>query len=153
MANNGYEFKKLSGVEAVETAGNTANVLVEENGEIKKVPKSQFGGGGGAVVGALADMPDVVIVTATETTLSANKTFAEIMSMILDSKVSYAAYCGMGDGFMILPILALAPFSAAGETVLNDTAEYLMFLIDMNGTQLKFYMQKDGTITPTQPWE
>lgn len=152
MAYNGYEFKKLSGVEAVETAGNTANVLVEENGEIKKVPKSQFGGGGG-VVGALADMPDVVILTTTATTLSANKTFAEILSLILANTVSYAAFCGMGDGYMILPILGLAPLSATGEMVLNDTAEYLMFLIDMNGTQLKFYMQKDGTITPTQPWE
>ena len=153
MANNGYEFKKLSDVATVETAGNTANVLVEENGEIKKVPKSQFGGGGGAVAGALADMPDVVILTATATTLSANKTFAEILSMILANTVSYAAYCGMGDGYMILPVLGLAPFSAAGKMVLDDTAEYLMFLIDMNGTQIKFYMQKDGTMTPAQPWE
>ena len=152
MANSGYEFKRLSDVETVETAGSTANVLLEENGAIKKVPKSQFGSAGGGA-GALADMPDVVILTATATTLSANKTFAEILSMILANTVSYAAYCGMGDGYMILPVLGLAPFSAAGKMVLDDTAEYLMFLIDMNGTQLKFYMQKDGTITPTQPWE
>lgn len=38
------EFKKLSDVEVVETVSDSANVLIEENGVIKKVPKSQVGG-------------------------------------------------------------------------------------------------------------
>ena len=38
------EFKKLSEVQLVEGAVDTANVLIEENGEIKRVPKTQVGG-------------------------------------------------------------------------------------------------------------
>lgn len=40
------EFKKLSEVEQIETASDNATVLVEENGEIKRVPKNEVGGGG-----------------------------------------------------------------------------------------------------------
>lgn len=41
-----YEFKKLSDVAAVETPADTANVLIEEDGVIKKAPKSAVGGAG-----------------------------------------------------------------------------------------------------------
>ena len=40
------EFKKLSDVEAVEAVSESANVLIEEDGAIKKAPKSQIGGAG-----------------------------------------------------------------------------------------------------------
>lgn len=39
-----YEFKKLNDVEIVETPIDTANVLIEEDGVIKKAPKSAIGG-------------------------------------------------------------------------------------------------------------
>lgn len=40
------EFKKLSEVAALEEAAETAHVLIEENGEIYRVPKTAVGGGG-----------------------------------------------------------------------------------------------------------
>ena len=40
------EFKKLSEVEQIETASDNATVLVEEGGEIKRVPKKEVGGAG-----------------------------------------------------------------------------------------------------------
>ena len=40
------EFKKLSDVEIVETPAETANVLIEEDGVIKKAPKTAVGGSG-----------------------------------------------------------------------------------------------------------
>jgi hypothetical protein len=43
-----YEFKKLSDVDIVETPSETANVLIEEDGVIKKAPKTAVGGGGSA---------------------------------------------------------------------------------------------------------
>lgn len=43
------EFKKLSEVEKLETASDDASVLVEEGGEIKRVPKKEVGGAGGYV--------------------------------------------------------------------------------------------------------
>lgn len=41
-----YEFKKLSDVEVIAEPTETANVLIEENGIIKKAPKTAVGGGG-----------------------------------------------------------------------------------------------------------
>jgi hypothetical protein len=49
------EFKKLSDVEVVETPTDTANVLIEEDGVIKKTPKTAVGGDGG---------PDAVITSS-----------------------------------------------------------------------------------------
>ena len=40
------EFKKLSEVTVLEEAAETAHVLIEENGEIYRVPKSLVGGKG-----------------------------------------------------------------------------------------------------------
>lgn len=44
-----FEFKKLSDVEVVAEPSESANVLIEENGVIKKAPKTAVGGTGGAV--------------------------------------------------------------------------------------------------------
>lgn len=41
------EFTRLSEVAVVETANDEDKVLIEQNGEIKRVPKTQVGGGAG----------------------------------------------------------------------------------------------------------
>lgn len=41
-----YEFKKLSDVDVVSEPSEVANVLIEENGVIKKAPKTAVGGSG-----------------------------------------------------------------------------------------------------------
>ena len=41
-----YEFKKLKDVAVAETVTDKANVLIEENGVIKKAPKNAIGGAG-----------------------------------------------------------------------------------------------------------
>lgn len=43
------EFKKLSDVEVVAEPTESANVLIEENGVIKKTPKTAVGGSGGGL--------------------------------------------------------------------------------------------------------
>lgn len=40
------DFKKLSEVDLVEEVSNTANVLIEENGQIKRASKTKVGGAG-----------------------------------------------------------------------------------------------------------
>lgn len=40
------EFTRLADVEVVETANDTDKVLIEQNGEIKRVPKTEVGGSG-----------------------------------------------------------------------------------------------------------
>jgi hypothetical protein len=44
------EFTRLAEVEVVETANNTDKVLIEQNGEIKRVPKTEVGGSGGGML-------------------------------------------------------------------------------------------------------
>lgn len=44
------EFKKLSEVEVLETSSDNATVLVEEGGDIKRVPKKEVGGAGGYIL-------------------------------------------------------------------------------------------------------
>lgn len=39
-----YEFTKLNAVESIEELSDSANILVEENGVIKKVSKDAIGG-------------------------------------------------------------------------------------------------------------
>ena len=39
-----YEFKKISEVEVLETVSDEAHVLVEEDGAVKRVPKTEVGG-------------------------------------------------------------------------------------------------------------
>lgn len=57
-----YEFKKLSNVDIVETPSETANVLIEEDGVIKKAPKTAVGGAGGS------DEYDMVILAGGRST-------------------------------------------------------------------------------------
>ena len=55
-----YEFKKLSDVEVVAEPIETANVLIEEDGVVKKAPKSAIGG---------ASIPEIILkVTYNEDT-------------------------------------------------------------------------------------
>lgn len=42
------EFIRLADVDVVETANDTDKVLIEQNGEIKRVPKTEVGGSGGS---------------------------------------------------------------------------------------------------------
>lgn len=58
------EFKKLGAVEAVETASDTASVLIEENGVIKRAPKDEIGGG--IKVASTAKVGQTIVVKAVD---------------------------------------------------------------------------------------
>lgn len=55
-----YEFKKLSDVAAVKTPADTANVLIEEGGVIKKVAKKSVGETSDAIIGKIAAVDTAV---------------------------------------------------------------------------------------------
>lgn len=67
------EFKKLAGVDTVETATDAANVLIEEGGTIKRVPKTEVGGSGGE--------PEVVIID----TLGSTEHIGYVRQKMIDS--------------------------------------------------------------------
>lgn len=58
-----YEFKKLGDVEVVETPMDTANVLIEEDGVIKKVAKGEVGG---VKVASTAEVGQTIVVKAVD---------------------------------------------------------------------------------------
>lgn len=58
-----YEFKKLGDVEVVETPMDTANVLIEEDGVIKKVAKDEVGG---VKVASAAEVGQTIVVKAVD---------------------------------------------------------------------------------------
>lgn len=56
------EFKKLSEVDVLETASDNATVLIEEGGDIKRVPKKEVGGAGGYIATlTVADLETPVV--------------------------------------------------------------------------------------------
>ena len=72
-----HEFKKLGDVEIAEAISESANVLIEENGAIKRVPKSAVGGGGGMGV---SNMLVTVVPTNTDAgiVMVPSHTYAEV---------------------------------------------------------------------------
>lgn len=56
------EFKKLSAVEAVETVSETAYVLIEEDGVVKRAPKDEVGG----IKVASAEVGQTIVVKAVD---------------------------------------------------------------------------------------
>lgn len=57
------EFKKLSAVEAVASVADTASVLIEENGVIKRAPKGEVGG---VKVASTAEVGQTIVVKAVD---------------------------------------------------------------------------------------
>lgn len=57
------EFKKLSAVEAVNTVSDTASVLIEEDGVIKRAPKGEVGG---VKVASTAEVGQTIVVKAVD---------------------------------------------------------------------------------------
>lgn len=66
------EFTRLADVDVVETANDTDKVLIEQNGEIKRVPKTEVGGAGGStlIVDASLDMETEAIIATANMTLT-----------------------------------------------------------------------------------
>ena len=72
-------FKKLGEVTLAENASDSANVLIEESGEIKRVPKTEVGG---SDTGRFT----VTLTTTDGTNWTADKTFDEISSAYMNGK-------------------------------------------------------------------
>jgi hypothetical protein len=79
------EFKKLSEVEQIESASDNATVLIEEGGEIKRVPKKEVGGGGAikTVIIKSSDYDNAVAGVATMATAAPAATL-ECINMTFD---------------------------------------------------------------------
>lgn len=70
------EFKKLSDVEVVKAPADNANILIEDNGVIKKVPKTTIG--------------NFIIINTSIEEATCNKTYDEVIKMYCDGTIDCA---------------------------------------------------------------
>lgn len=79
-------YKKITDVESVSSTTETMNVLVEDNGSLKKVPAANMGGGSGGSIGGI-----FVLTSITDsygnTTYSANMTYEELRNAIANNGI------------------------------------------------------------------
>lgn len=88
------EFKKLAGIDTVETATDAANVLIEEGGTIKRVPKTEVGGSGGGE-------PEVVIIDRSGGTEHIGYV-KQKMTDSLDNNIPTIFYLKLNDGIYLV---------------------------------------------------
>ncbi len=83
------EFKKLSEVEQIETTSDNATVLVEEGGEIKRVPKKEVGGAG---VGGYVIKLGSSSVTATDYGFDCSDNYDELYEILVSGGSAWVDY-------------------------------------------------------------
>ena len=105
------EFKKLSEVTTLEEAAETAHVLIEENGEIYRVPKTAVGGGnvGGIKTAIIRDSGYLNRIAGVSTMVGGgpavtyeclNMTFEEAYETMANGEPLMAVGMLTGDGAM-----------------------------------------------------
>jgi hypothetical protein len=82
------EFTRLADVEVVETAADADKVLIEQNGEIKRVPKTEVGGSGNILIIDVSVDTDTSVATGT-TNMPLDETIAAIANRELTGAVAY----------------------------------------------------------------
>ena len=134
------EFTKLSDVEVVETPTDTANVLIEENGVIKKAPKTAVSGGYDAVITLSEDSEGSHLCTLTEGSYETLKSLidnGEVPNVLITGEWSY------GDVYKV---------NGHSSSCCYNTVNYG---IDIEATFLGgnnyFRLMPDGTLTDN--WE
>lgn len=142
------EFMKLADVEVVETATETDKVLIEQNGEIKRVPKTEVGGGG-AIKTVIIKSSDYDNAIAGVQTMSSapkitykciNMTFEEAYQTMANGEpLSVMGMLVSNDAFACTTI-ALASF---GGTILGVPCIVISFI----RPQINLYWTSDGLST------
>lgn len=98
------EFTRLADVEVVETATDVDKVLIEQNGEIKRVPKTEVGGSGGG--GSL-----IITVNEDGSAFTANMTLTEAIEAFNKRELAGAAIYFPQQGMTLLVCCILADYS------------------------------------------
>lgn len=152
-------FKKLGEVTLAENASDSANVLIEESGEIKRVPKTEVGGGGvktaiikssaydemlSYITGETDTMPDTSSVTYS----CINMTFEEAeQCMTSGTPINFELYTGV-DG-----VILMTNSNRVGlmDSSLSGSISFITLLFTVSSiTKLTLYWTAEG-ISTTSP--
>lgn len=147
------EFKKLSEVTALEEAAETAYVLIEENGEIYRVPKTAVGGAG-IKTAIIRDSEYLNMIAGVSTTSAAAPEYTyECINMTFEE-----AYETMvnGEPLMVVGMLtAEGGMNIQGISIFVGTAAYGVpcIIVGFELANIFLYWTADGlsTSAPEQP--
>lgn len=146
------EFKKLSEVAVLEEASETAHVLIEENGEIYRVPKTAVGGGnvGGIKTAIIRDSKYLNVIAGVSTMTSHTPAVTyECINMTFEE-----AYETMANGEPLNVVGMLTdrePANILGMVFFGGTAEFgvpcIVVLFKLTSNAITLFWTADGLST------
>lgn len=111
------DFQKLSEVTRIEEVSDTASVLVEENGEIYRVPKTAVGGDGAIKTAIIRDSEYMNMIAGLQTLIAAPEYTYECLNMTFEE-----AYEIMANGE---PLSVFGMFAGEGAACLYGAAVFI----------------------------
>lgn len=152
------EFKKLSEVEQIETASDNATVLVEEGGEIKRVPKKEVGGAGIATAiikdsnynNAISGLQTLISEAPEVTYECINMTFEEAYQTMANGE----PLAVMGMLVTEVPFNMYGEIAFTGDSIFYESAEPtpgIKCLIINFSDYVTLFWTENG-ISTNQPW-
>ena len=144
------EFKKLSEVTTLEEAAETAHVLIEENGEIYRVPKTAVGGAGGGIKTAIirdSGYSNAIAGVSTMASAAPEVTY-ECINMTFEEAYETMA---KGEPLNVVCMLTdMGPANTLGMVFFSGTAEFGVPCIVVIFRNIELYWTADGLST-SQP--
>lgn len=154
------EFKRLAEVTAAEEAAETANVLIEEGGEIKRVPKTAVGGASAGPVFTRVEASTYAAAATPTYVYNCSMTFEETLAQYNDGTLMPATYneiytAGYDFGIIHCFHAGTVAFDKYGDILYPAAAESayaLLFAVTTSlGSSASIYYLNDGTVTTEEP--
>lgn len=132
-----YEFLSLSETEEMESPSEGTMALVLDEGAVKRVPVSQFGGGAGSYV--------VTVTTADMVDWTADKTYAEIVAAIENGAVPVAcldlSVAFGGTAKVFAPLFSYTAGADADEVTFELNSNSMSGVVVMIGADGSVYVE------------
>lgn len=159
-----YEFKRLSDVDFVENATDVANILIEDQGVIKRVPKATVGGNNNNSIvitipfqTSAPEAPQAVDSSDFISGATCNKTYPEVLQMLASDEIEYGVIRVVDSDnhalVQISPIIEAYAYDNSGNVVHPLGANVLGVYFGLQDSSI-FYRQAglfttDGVSTPS----
>lgn len=147
------DFVKLSEVTVLEEVSDTASVLVEQNGEIYRAPKTQVGGAGGIKTAIIRDSGYLNAIAGVQTMVQSAPAYTyECLNMTFEE-----AYEIMANGE---PLMAVGMVTGEGAMCIQGVTGFLgtvmgipCVIVIFEMANIVLYWTADGLSTeePSQP--
>lgn len=135
------DFVKLSEVTVLEEVSDTASVLVEQNGEIYRAPKTQVGGAGGIKTAIIRDSGYLNAIAGLSTMMSADPVYTyECLNMTFEE-----AYETMVNGEP-LSVVGMVTFDGMIPVNTNGDVFFLGLGFGVECISIVFYASINGEI-------